>query len=527
MKFEFPYPSVRVPVFGDACVATTQPLAAQAGLAMLARGGNAVDAAIATAIALTVVEPTMNGIGGDSFAIIWDGETLQGTNASGAAPAGLDPTPLHALPSMPLTGWAPVTVPGAVSNWVALSQRYGKLPFADLFEPAIRYAHDGFLVPYVIARSWALQAGWFGDIPGFAEAFLPNGRAPRAGERFRNPNAAATLTKIAESQGESFYRGELAEAIERYARDNGAALRASDLAAHRHEWVTPLQQRYRDSLVQEIPPNGQGIAALIALGILDRLPLKDLPLDDPEAMHFAVEATRLGLSDLHAHVTDPRQMRITAEELLAPERLASLASGIDPARSSGLAPKPSRAQGTVYLCTADRSGMMVSLIQSNYRGFGSGLVVPGTGIALHNRGACFSTDPDHPNAIAPGKKPMNTIIPGFLSDADGTPRAAFGVMGGAVQAQAHVQVVSRLVDQDLQPQAALDAPRWRLADDGTLLVEEAMPRSWVEALQARGHVVKPIPQWSNDSGAGQLIMRYGDGYMAASESRRDGYVAVL
>lgn len=527
MQFDFPYPSLRVPVFGEACVATTQPIAAQAGLSMLARGGNAVDAAVATAIALTVVEPTMNGVGGDSFAIVWDGSGLHGLNASGAAPKGLDPAPLHALPAMPLTGWAPVTVSGAVSGWMALSKRFGALPFADLFEPAIRYARDGFLVPYVISRSWAAQAEWFRAVPGFAEHFLPGGRAPAAGERFRNPDLAATLAEIAQSGGESFYRGKLADSIERYARANDAPLRASDLAAHEPAWVTPLQQRYRNSILHEIPPNGQGIAALIALGILDSLPAHGLPLDHPDAIHLAIEATRLGLSDLHAHVTDPAFMKTSAEALLAPERLAKLARGIDMAKTSGLAPKPSRADGTVYLTAADRNGMMVSLIQSNYRGFGSGLVVPGTGIALHNRGACFSTDPAHPNVVAPGKRPMNTIIPGFISNADGSPLASFGVMGGAVQAQAHVQVVTRLVDHALQPQAVLDAPRWRLADDGALLCEEEMPAAWTEALAAKGHRIKPIARWSNDSGAGQMIMRLNDGYVAASESRRDGYVATL
>jgi gamma-glutamyltranspeptidase/glutathione hydrolase len=526
MKLEFPYTTTRLPVFAEACVATTQPLAAQAGRDMLARGGNAVDAALATAITLTVVEPTMNGIGSDLFALVHDGAALHGLNASGPAAQGIDAERLCRLDAMPLTGWDTVTTPGAVAGWAALSRRFGKLPFADLFEPAIRHAGEGFIVPFVIARQWETQGEWFKEQPGFADCFLPEGRSPKAGERFRHSHAAATLAEIGATMGESFYRGRLAGEIDRFARDTGGALRAEDLAAYAPEWVEPLAMRYRNRIVHELPPNGQGIAALIALGILGRHDLADLPLDDPRAIHMLIEAVRFGLNDLHAHVTDPLSMRVSAQELLDPVRLAQMAARIDPTRTSGLAPKPSRAQGTVYLAAADRNGMMVSLIQSNYRGFGSGLVVPGTGIALHNRGACFTTDAGHPNAPAPGKRPMNTIIPGFLSDADGRPLAAFGVMGGAIQAQAHVQVIHRLVDHDLQPQAALDAPRFRLADDGAVLLEDSAPASLSAALSGMGHMLRPIPAWASDSGAGQIIMRHGEGYVAATDGRRDGTVAV-
>lgn len=525
LRLDFPYSSFRVPAFGDAMVATSQPIAAQAGLSMLARGGNAVDAALATAICLTVVEPTMNGVGGDAFALVWDGSTLHGLNASGAAPQELDVRALQSLPAMPLTGWPSVTVPGAVSAWAALSKRFGRLPFADLFGPAIRYAVDGFLVPYVVSRHWEMQAGWFANSPSFTAAFLPGGKAPACGQRFSNPDLARTLEEIARTGGESFYRGRLAGEIEAFARTDGGALRAADLAAHKAEWVEPLRQRYAGAVVHELPPNGQGIAALIALGILDRFAGDDRPVDHPERVHLAIEATRLGLSDLHREVAAPGAMRVSPAELLDPARLARLAEGIDPGRTSGLAPKPGRAEGTVYLAAADREGMMVSLIQSNYRGFGSGLVVPGTGIALHNRGACFSTDLTHPNAVAPGKRPMNTIIPGFLSAPDGRLRAAFGVMGGAIQAQAHVQVVMQLMDRALQPQAALDAPRWRLSDDGSLMVEHSMPEALAAALASKGHVLRPMPQWSHEAGAGQIIMRLDDGYVGASDGRRDGVVA--
>jgi len=527
MDISFPYSSIRVPSFGAAGVATTQPLAAQAGREMLARGGNAVDAAVATAITLTVVEPTMNGIGGDSFAIIARDGEIFGLNASGRAAGAVDTARLHTLPVMPGTGWDPVTVPGAVSGWAALSQRFGKLPFEDLFQPAIRHARDGFIVPYIISRHWANQTENLRNVPGFAAAFLPHGRSPEAGERFHHPEQAETLRSIAETRGESFYRGALAARIAAFARETGGPLTEADLAAHQPEWVTPLAQAYRDRIVREIPPNGQGIAALIALGILGHFELGMPSLDDPDAMHLAVEATRFGLMDMHAEVAELSAMRMTPAEMLDPARLKSLAARIDLKRTSGLPPKPTRAEGTVYLCAADADGMMVSLIQSNYRGFGSGIVVPGTGIALHNRGACFSTDPAHPNAVMPGKRPMNTIIPGFLTEADGTPLAAFGVMGGAIQAQAHVQVVTRLVDHGLTPQAALDAPRWRLTDDGALLVESTFPEAWASALAERGHRIQRMAPWTNDAGAGQMFMRYRDGYMAATDGRRDGCVALL
>jgi gamma-glutamyltranspeptidase/glutathione hydrolase len=428
---------------------------------------------------------------------------------------------------MPLTGWDTVTVPGVVAGWVALHDRFGQLPFADLFAHAIRHATDGFPVPFVIARHWALQAGWFAGSPGFDATFLPQGRAPVAGERFRNPPLAASLADIAASRGESFYHGALAAAIERFAHETGGPLRRADLAAFRPEWVAPLNQPYGRAIVHELPPNGQGIAALIALGILAHLPVAGAPLDDPDAAHLTIEAMRLALAELDAHVADPASMPMSTDELLDPERLARMAARIDPERSSGIKPVSSRAEGTVYLAAADRSGMMVSLIQSNYRGFGSGLVVPGTGIALHNRGAGFATRPASPNLVAPGKRPLNTIIPGFITQADGAPLAAFGVMGGSIQAQAHVQVVQRLLDHDLQPQAALDAPRWRINDAGALQVEDTMCPQLQAALAGKGHrLAAAIPVWSHESGAGQIVMRHGEICVAASDGRRDGAVLV-
>ncbi|QCI65312.1 gamma-glutamyltransferase family protein [Phreatobacter stygius] len=531
MDWSFPYPSTRLPVFGDACVATSQPLAAQAGLAMLARGGNAIDAAVATAIALTVVEPTMNGLGSDLFAIVWDGTRLHGLNASGRAPLRLERRRFAHAAAMPLTGWDTVMTPGAVSGWLALSRAFGRLPFADLLEPAIRYAADGFLVPVVVARHWQMQASWFDGQPGFADSFLPGGRAPRPGERFRHAGLATTLERIAASDGRDFYEGRLAEAMAAFAAAHDAPLGAADLAAHEVAWVAPISQRYRGAVVHEPPPNGQGIAALAALGILGHFDLARFAPDDPERLHLMIEATRLALRDLADHVGDPRSMTLTPADLLAPSRLAEAAGAIDLARTMDLGHETGRAQGTVYLASADRDGLMASVIQSNFRGFGSGVVVPGTGIALNNRGSGFCLTPGHPNEAGAGKRPLNTIIPGFMTRlADGAPQAAFGVMGGTMQAQGHVQLVSRMIDHGENPQAAIDAPRWRIAGDGTVMVEAGLPAATATALAGKGHRLVAMPGWSHEAGAAQLIMRLGEagaGYVAATESRRDGLVAAL
>ncbi|MBN8939197.1 MAG: gamma-glutamyltransferase family protein [Rhizobiales bacterium] len=531
MDWSFPYPSTRLPVFADACVATSQPLAAQAGLAMLARGGNAVDAAVAAAIALTVVEPTMNGLGSDLFAIVWDGQRLRCLNASGRAPARLERRRFAHAAAMPLVGWDTVMTPGAVAGWRALSRAFGRLPFADLFEPAIRHAADGFLVPVMVARHWQMQAPWFYGQPGFAESFLPGGRAPRAGERFRHADLARSLERIAATDGRDFYEGALAEAISAFAAAHDAPLAAADLAAHEVSWVEPISQSYRDMIIHEPPPNGQGIAALAALGILGHFDLGRLAPHDPERLHLTIEATRLALRDLADHVGDPSSMRMTPADLLSASRLAEAAGRIDPARTLGLGHEASRAQGTVYLAAADRDGGMASVIQSNFRGFGAGVVVPGTGIALNNRGAGFSLESGHPNEVGPGKRPLNTIIPGFMTHrAGGAPRAAFGVMGGTMQAQGHVQLVSRLVDHGENPQAAIDGPRWRIAEDGQVMIEAGLPPATLAALAGKGHRLVALPASSHEAGAAQMVMRLGgpgEGYVAATESRRDGLVAAM
>ncbi len=519
MDWSFPYLSVRRPVFAANCVATTQPLAAQAGLAMLAKGGSAIDAAVATAIALAVVEPVMNGIGSDAFAIVAKGDELYGLNASGRAPAGWTSARFASHNAMPATGWDSVTVPGAVSAWAALHHRFGRLPFAALFEPAIRYARSGFAVTPVVAELWQSQVARLGGYRDFADTFLPNGRAPATGELFSCPDQADTLELIAATNGEAFYRGALAEKIVATAKRDGGALSLEDLGDHAPVWVAPLGVDFQGYRIHELPPNGQGLAALIALGILDRFDLRSLGPDGAEVQHLEIEATKLAMADVKAHVADPEAMRVPVEALLGRDYLDERARLIRRDRAS--APNPGRPpqQGTVYLTTADATGMMVSFIQSNYRGFGSGIVVPGTGIALNNRGSGFTLERDHPNILEPRKRPLSTIIPGFATK-DGGAVAAFGVMGGTMQPQGHVQVATRLFAMGQNVQAAVDAPRWRV-EGNKLTLEAAWDRDFRDALARRGHELED--GGNLDFGASQIIWRLGDsGYAAASESRRDG-----
>ena len=524
MNWQLPFPSGRQPVLARNVVSTSQPLASQAGAAAFARGGNAIDATLAAAITLTVVEPTMNGIGGDAFALVWDGQTLHGMNASGRAPAAWSPQRFAGLHQMPRNGWDTVTVPGVVSGWVALSQRFGALPFEDLFTHAIRHARDGFPVSPVIARQWAQQAPELAAQPGFS-AFMPAGRTPKTGEVWRFADQAQTLEDIARSRGESFYRGRLAQAIAAWSAEHGAALSAADLAEHQCDWVQPISSTYGGHTVHEIPPNGQGIAALMALGLLDATPAyADTAPGSAARMHLEVEALRVAFADLYTHVADPAHMRVTPKQLLSPAYLAARAQLIDPARAGQYPAGQPPSGGTVYLCAADAQGRRVSFIQSNYKGVGSGVVVPGTGIALHNRGMGFVTTPGHPNEVAGGKRPMHSIIPAFLSR-DGQPVMAFGVMGGNMQAQGHTQMVLRFVAEGRNPQACSDAPRWRINDAGALTLEAAVPAAVVEGLIERGHAPQVAPPDSLDFGSAQLIARLpGDEvvYAAGSDHRRDG-----
>lgn len=522
--WSFPYPSRRMPVLAANVVCTSQPLAAQAGLRMMAQGGNAIDAAIAAAIALTVVEPVMNGIGSDAFALVWDHGKLQGLNASGRAPRAWSAARFAGYGSMPTEGWDSVTVPGAVSAWAALSERFGRLPFAALFEPAIAYASRGFLVSPTVARQWQAQLPRLAGQPGFAAAFLPGGRAPLPGELFRFPEQAETLREIAASRGEAFYRGRLAQAIAAFSAACGGALDLQDMQSHRCEWVEPVTQDYRGHQVHELPPNGQGIAALMALGMLGHFDLASLPPDSCDSLHLQIEAMKLAFADVYRHVADPETMEVSPGGLLAPSYLESRAGliTIDQARHPRYGMPPS--SGTVYLATADSDGMMVSFIQSNYRGFGSGVVVPGTGISLQNRGAGFSLEPGHPNQVSGGRRPFHTIVPAFLTRGSQAVMG-FGVMGGDMQPQGHVQLMVRLLDHGQNPQSAADAPRWKIAADGSLLLESSIPDATATGLAARGHRVVRMPPDSLDFGAAQLVYRLQNGYLAASEPRRDGQAA--
>jgi len=522
--WSLPYASRRQPVFARQCVATSQPLATQAGIAMLAKGGNAIDAALATAIALTVVEPCSNGIGSDLFAILWDGSALAGLNASGRAPAAWSPARFASRTAMPQRGWDTVTIPGCVAGWHALSSRYGKLPFADLFEHAIRHARDGYLVSPVIAEKWHNAVPLMPQGLGWQPHFLPHGRAPHPGERFASPAMADTLGKIALHGPEVFYRGELAAAMAAHAHAHGGAHALGDFEAHTVDWVAPLSQRYRGVAVQEIPPNGQGIAALIALGILEHFDLASYAPDSVESQHLQIEAMKLGFADAHRYVADPRHMEFPPGAMLDPSYLAARAKLIDPRRAQDFGPGEPPHGGTVYLCAADADGMMVSLIQSNYMGFGSGVVVPGTGISLQNRGAGFSLQKGHPNEVGGGKRPYHTIIPGFCTR-DGAPWAAFGVMGGPIQPPGHVQTMVRVNDYQMNPQAALDAPRWKVNADHSIDLEATASAELRQGLISLGHRMESVPDAYMDFGAGQFIVKIDGGYVAASDWRRDGQAA--
>ncbi len=518
-EWQFPYTSQRMPVLASNIVATSQPLAAQAGLQMLAAGGNAVDAALAAAMTMTVVEPTSNGIGSDAFALIWDGKRLHGLNASGRSPAAWNSKRFAGLSAVPNRGWNSVTVPGCVSAWRALSEKFGKLPFADLAQPAIRYAADGYLVSPTIARLWSKQAPELAGQPGFREAFMPRGRAPLPGELFRHPEQARTLALIAETRGEAFYRGELAERMVAHSKANGGALAMEDLAGHQADWVTPIAIDYRGYQVYEIPPNGWGIACLMALGILENFDMASLAPESSQSLHLQLEAMKLAFADAHQHIADPAAMRVTPAALLDKSYLAERAKLIDPARP-GTPVFGTPRGGTVYLTAADASGMMVSYIQSNYQGFGSGVVVPETGISMQNRGIGFVLTEGHVNQVGPRKRPFHTIIPSFMTRG-AEPVMGFGVMGGFMQAQGHLQMALRRVDHGQNPQAMIDAPRWRL-DGAVVNVEEAMPRQAIEALQNLGHAVTVAERFDTDFGRAQVILKTEGGYIGASEWRTDG-----
>ena len=513
------YPTARRPTMAANVVSTSQPLAAQAGLRMLLDGGNAMDAALAAAMTLTVVEPISNGIGSDLFAIVWDGKELAGLNASGRSPAAWTPEYFAGQKTVPQRGWNSVSVPGAVAAWVELSERYGQLPFERLFEPAIDYAFNGYLVSPFIARRWATLVPELREQPGFAQAFLPGGNPPAAGTKFVFRAAAATLELIAETRGKAFYNGELAQRIEAHAAAHDGAMTRADLAEHRNDWVGTITQDYSGYTIHEIPPNGQGIVCLMALGILSNFDVASLPVDSPDSVHLQLEAVKLAFADARRYVADAAAMDVKTSWLLDPGYLKERAKLVNMKRAQDFGHGTPPRGGTIYLTAADAQGMMVSLIQSNYMGFGSGVVVPGTGISLQNRGHGFVLQPGHPNCVAPRKRPYHTIIPGFVTKG-GQPVMSFGLMGGTMQPQGHTQLMVRMMDYGQSPQSAIDGPRFRAASGLDINVEQ-YPAATLAELERRGHRIKGIGEAYMDFGCAQIALKVDGGYVAASDPRRD------
>ena len=526
---ELPYISQRTPVVARrGMIATSQPLAAQVGLMVLAEGGSAVDAAIAAAATLTVVEPTSNGIGGDAFALVWDGTQLHGLNGSGRAPQDLTRERLleagHSA-TMPSHGWLSVTVPGAPRAWRDLHERFGRLDFERVLSGAIAAAEDGFAVSPVVADAWqrAYQSYTQLELPEcrhWVDTFSRRGSAPKAGDLWRSRRQARTLRRIAQSGAEDFYTGELAEQIVAYSQASGGLFSLDDLRQHSSTWVDPVRASYRGYDVWEIPPSGQGLAALIALNIVEGFDLARLPRESIDAYHLQIEAMKLAFADAHAYIADPEVVHVPVEQLLSKAYAAQRRALID---DTALLAQPGElpSGGTVYLCVVDGDGMMVSFIQSNYMGFGSGVVVPDTGIALQNRGAGFSLDPAHPNVLAPAKRPFHTIIPGFLTH-DNEPVGPFGVMGGPMQPQGHLQMVLNTIDWALNPQASLDAPRWQVTSERTVWLEQSVSQHIVDGLRRRGHAVQ-LQANTGAFGRGQIIWRLDNGSLVAgSDPRADG-----
>lgn len=520
--------SMRQPLFAaNGVVAASQPLAAQAGLTMLQRGGNAVDAALATAITLAVVSPSNNDVGGDAFALVWDGKQLHGLNGSGRTPAAhtLGLLQAEGYSEMPQRGWPSVTVPGAPAAWRDLHQRFGRLSFADLFTPAIAYAEEGFPVTAEVAFQWRYAVARHANLQGelydeFGQVFTPEGRVPQVGERWGNPLLAQTLHRIAETDAAAFYQGEITEKIANFAARTGGWLTAEDLATHTSTWVDPISTNYRGYDIWEMPPNGQGLATLLALNLLEGFALADHERESVESYHLQMEAMKLGFVDVQRYVADPAHVDVPTTALLdkayaTQRRLLITEQASDPAPGDPLE------GGTVYFCTADADGMMVSFIQSNYDSFGAHIVVPETGICLQNRGSGFSLNPDHPNHIDPGKRPFHTIIPGFITH-QGEAIGSFGVMGGHMQPQGHLQMVVNTLDYGFNPQVSLDAPRWYWGQGKWVQVEPTVSPTIVEGLRQRGHDIH-VDDELDFVGTGQIIWRLASGiYVAGSDGRTDG-----
>ncbi|MFM6987532.1 MAG: gamma-glutamyltransferase [Arenimonas sp.] len=526
-----------------AMAATSHPLATQIALDVLKDGGSAVDAAIAANAALGLMEPTGNGIGGDLFAIVWDPKTkrLHGYNGSGRSPKALtlEEFERRGLTDIPAHGPLPVTVPGTVDAWFALHAKFGRRTMAQNLAPAVAYARNGHPVHEVIAYYWDRSVPTLSKWPGFREQFTIDGRAPRKGETWRNPNLARTLETIGREGRDAFYKGAIARTIDAYFRANDGFLRYEDLAAHRGEWVTPVSTNYRGYDVWELPPNGQGIAALQILNLLEPYDLKSYGFGSPEHVHLFAEAKKLAFADRAASYADPDFYRTPVERLISKEyarergKLISMDKAMK-AAEPGIIPELNEGD-TIYMTVADKDGMMVSLIQSNYRGMGSGMAAPGLGFIFQDRGEQFVLKKGHPNSFAPGKRPFHTIIPAFITKG-GKPWLSFGLMGGAMQPQGHAQIVINLVDFGMNLQEAGDAPRIQhdgstdpagqataMSDGGELDLETGFPYATVRALMRKGHSVRFA---DGPYGGYQAIMVNPEGgYIGASESRKDGQAA--
>jgi gamma-glutamyltranspeptidase/glutathione hydrolase len=521
-------------------VCAAQPLAVQAGVEILKQGGSAVDAAIAVNACLGLMEPTANGLGGDLFAIVWDPgqKKLVGLNASGRAPLALtiDKVPAEKDGTIPLHSPFAWSVPGCADGWFELHAKYGKLSMAKVLAPAIRYAEEGFPVSPVIASDWERSTVRFKDKPGFKEVFMPNGRAPREGERFKNPALAKTFRLLADRGRDAYYKGPISAALVRYSKANGGFFADEDFARHRSTWDEPISTDYRGYTVWELPPNTQGLAALQLLNILENFDLKSMGRESADFWHVLTEAKKLAFADRARYYADPAMVQVPVAELLSKDYAKQRAQQVDMKRAAQTdAPGEVAAlnrRETTYLCTADAQGMMVSLIQSNYTGFGSGYVVPELGFGIQNRGNLFALDPQHPNALAPGKRPFQTIIPAFVTK-DGKPLIAFGLMGGDMQPQGHAQVIVNLVDFGMNLQEAGDAVRFHhsgsteptgtvMKAGGELHIEDGLPAAVIEELQRRGHVMKP--QSVGGYGGYQAIRRDPETgmYAGATEKRKDG-----
>lgn len=525
------FPSIRNPVYSkNGMVCTSQPLAAQVGAEILKRGGNAVDAAVATAACLTVVEPTSNGIGGDAFAIVWMNQKMYGLNGSGPSPEKISIEAVKNLgyETMPKFGMIPVTIPGAPKSWAALIERFGRLTLLEVLEPAIRIAREGYVVTPTLGKYWAKAVKSYCTQEGleydeWKRIFTVEGKAPKIGDVVMLKDHGDTLEAIGQSNGDAFYFGELAEKIHDFSVEHNGFIRKSDLEAYDVMWVDPISVNYKGYDIWEIPPNGQGIIALMGLNILSEQHVERFGTVD--TYHKQFESMKLAFSDGLEHITEAQHMRMPTSYFLSKTYAEMRSSMIGEEALDPKAKEPLKS-GTVYLATADNEGNMVSYIQSNYMGFGSGIVIPNTGIAMQNRGHTFSLDETHVNALMPKKKTYHTIIPGFITK-DLEAVGPFGVMGGFMQPQGHLQVVMNMIDFKMNPQDALDAPRWQWVKGKTFSVEASMNHDVVRQLMAKGHDIQMTPE-TGGFGRGQIIVKTKKGtYVGGTESRTDGHIAIV